>query len=204
MYRVLGLSREECRIALGIKPNEIVILSVGTVCARKGQEDLIRSALPVVARAKEANKKIVIVLVGSNNSAYSQYINELAAQLSKVPELRIKIISETKNDAGKDLLCRYYLASDIFVLSSRSESYPRVILEAMMFSLPIVSTPDFGVVEQIKSDTNAFFYKEGSISDLTEKVSILVEDDQKRKLFSSQSRNIFEKINSFEIMISRY
>ena len=49
---------------------------------------------------------------------------------------------------------RFYQAADVFVCTSRVESFPRVTLEAMAHGLPIVTTPVFGIREQVRPGTS--------------------------------------------------
>ena len=41
------------------------------------------------------------------------------------------------------------------------ESFPRVVLEAMAYELPIVTTPVYGIAEQVREGVNAMFYSPG-------------------------------------------
>ena len=49
----------------------------------------------------------------------------------------------------------YYGAADLFVCSSYEESFPRVILEAMAFELPILATNVHGVPEMARPGQEA-------------------------------------------------
>ncbi|MES1166620.1 MAG: glycosyltransferase, partial [Pseudomonadota bacterium] len=46
----------------------------------------------------------------------------------------------------------YYRAADIFVCSSFEEAFPRVLMEAAVFGLPIVSTDVNGIPEMLGPD----------------------------------------------------
>ena len=201
LYRVANLSKSECRSLLNIEEKDIVILSVATISARKGQKDLINC---LTYLTKLTKSKFRVVLIGGNEGKYCQEISETIATFPEELQDRIKIVPETRTDEGKTLVSLYYLASDIFVLNSRNESYPRVILEAMLFSLSIVSTPNFGVVEQVKENENALFYEEGNCSDLAQKISVLLNSSSMRMMFSKNSRKIFGEINSYDNMIKSY
>jgi glycosyltransferase involved in cell wall biosynthesis len=85
----------------------------------------------------------------------------------------------TANDVGL-----YYRAADVFVLTSRFESFPRVILEAMVHALPIVTTPCFGVTEQVVEGRNALFYVAGDANRLATMLSVLMKDGSLRASMS--------------------
>jgi Glycosyl transferases group 1 len=61
---------------------------------------------------------------------------------------RFEIIDETGETA------EYWLAADVFCCTSRIESYPRAIQEAMACNLPIITMPVFGIAEQIRPGIN--------------------------------------------------
>ena len=95
------------------------------------------------------------MVVGDRSSAYSDQLHDAIGRLPNDSRRRMGVVPETSS------VGIYYSAADIFVCSSRLESYPRVILEAMAAGLPIVTTPVFGITEQVKEGVNAFLYKPG-------------------------------------------
>ncbi len=98
----------------------------------------------------------------------------------------------------------YYSAADIFVCSSRLESYPRVILEAMAAGLPIVTTPVFGITEQVKEGVNAFLYEPGDTRRLAELIADLVTDAQARSSMGANSLSVLATLNDYERMVEQY
>ncbi|MGA1846126.1 glycosyltransferase [Deferribacter abyssi] len=78
-----------------------------------------------------------------NIKAYAVGINKDRLKTCTHPD--IKIIPETK------YVFSYLVNSDIFVLTSRSESFPNVVLEAMLAKLPIIAS-NVGAVPEIIED----------------------------------------------------
>ena len=60
----------------------------------------------------------------------------------------------------------YFRMSDVFVCASRNESLPLVVLEAMAFGLPIVSTDVFGVPEAVAHEREALLVGPGDAAAL--------------------------------------
>ena len=133
--------------------NWLVVL-VGTVCERKGQLDFVR-AIPLLAA--ELGRRLRFFIVGDRPSSYSDRLHEEAAGCRRV----FAIVSSSCRRLGEPH--RFMRAADIAVCSSRVESYPRVTLEAMAFGLPLITTPVFGIAEQVRDDVNGLFYKPGDV-----------------------------------------
>jgi glycosyltransferase involved in cell wall biosynthesis len=71
--------------------------------------------------------------------------------------------------------------ASIFVLSSRSEGFPMVVLEAMSKGLAVVSTDCGGPAEIIDHDTDGLLVPNGDVDALTEALLDLVEHEEKRR-----------------------
>jgi O-antigen biosynthesis protein len=162
-------NRSQARQRLGLRTGEICVLLLGTVCERKGQHDLVHAfaALP-----SEIASRMRCIVVGARETLpYSQELRRKAAELPGDRRDRFQIIDETGETA------EYWLAADVFCCTSRIESYPRVIQEAMACNLPIITTPVFGISEQIRPGINALTYQPGDISTLVRHLDRLTKDE---------------------------
>ena len=187
--------RTKARKNLHLDDGEIMVLLLGTVCPRKGQKDIVEA---MSLLSDDAVKKVRLFIVGDRPSSYSSEMKAMVFALPKERSRRISIIPETEETA------LYYSAADIFVCTSRVESYPRVILEAMAYGLPIISTPAFGIVEQIRSGVNGEFYQEGNAVALVDKLSSLIFNKIKRETYQMNSKIVLESLTGFEEMINQY
>ena len=66
--------------------------------------------------------------------------------------------------------------SDIFVCNSYIESFPRVVLEAMAFSLPIIATKIYGIPEQIRNKKEGLLINAGDVNALAEQMMLVLND----------------------------
>jgi len=188
-------NRESARHCLKIQERELVLLLLGTVCERKGQHDLL---LALEKIGIESANRIRCFIVGDRPSDYSTELHNIAKRLPSHWQERINIVSEAKDTA------LYYRAADMFICTSRVESYPRVILEAMAYGLPIVTTPVFGIREQVQEGINGIFYEAEDILALSQSIQLLVEDEELRTRFSKNAKHVLDKINDFDDMIQQY
>lgn len=195
-----GITREGSRVMMGISRDEKVVLSVGTVCERKGQLDVVRS-LPVLAHALGEAPRVFIVGMTDNN--YSKSLVSAVAELPRGVQRKVHLLPHTE-DANDSLVQLLFRASDVFVMSSVHESYPRVVLEALYFSLPVVATRCFGVVEQIKDGQSGVFYEAGRYRDLADKLYGVISRQSRLKTFREEAYKQFENLTTYEDMVSQY
>jgi glycosyltransferase involved in cell wall biosynthesis len=193
--RLNELDRDRARQRIGAENVDVVIVLVGTVTERKGQLDLMRAAALLPPHVAE---RCQIYIVGDRPSAYSDQLHREAAELPICWNNRLHILGET------EAVPIYLRAADIFVCSSRIESYPRVILEAMAASLPIVTTPVFGIAEQVRAGENALLYQPGAEGELADALTRLINDPEHRRRMGERSRTILQELTNYEQMLEQY
>jgi glycosyltransferase involved in cell wall biosynthesis len=150
---------------LGFNPDDIAILSVGRLYARKGLFTLIESIPPVVQ--KHRNAKFIISGKGQSN--------ELKKLVKHAVELGVKdniIFTGYFPDAK---LPKLYQAADIFAFSTFYENLPFAVLEALSSGLPTVTTNVGGIPEMIRNGKNGFLVSPSSAQELANKVLFCIE-----------------------------
>ena len=86
---------------------------------------------------------------------------------TKVETLRLngRVIFSGQIQRGKQLW-QYYDEADCFVLSSRSEGTPKVLLEAMARGLPIVASAVAGVPTSVSHEERGLLFKDNDVMEL--------------------------------------
>ena len=118
------------------------ILSIGKFEWNKGHDVLIRA----FTRLIEDGGDIELLLIGAQGAALDD-VKNAAARASP----RIRILLEVPHGD----IPGYMAESDLFVLPSRAEGFPLVLLEASAAGLPIVATKIPGVSEFLRDGDNA-------------------------------------------------
>ena len=129
-------NRFDYRQKYNISADKIVVLFRGRFESIKGIIELAEAAKLVVKQ----NRRIFFVFVGGGS---------LTAELDKILQPikeNYQIIGWTPVNEIHEL----YLASDIFILPSKSEALPLTILEAMAAKLQIIATPVGGIPEVLE------------------------------------------------------
>lgn len=190
---VRALDPGALRDRLGLPRDRLVLLSVGSINARKSQADIVEAvaALPAKLRAR-----LQLVLVGAKPSAY---LDDLVARVAALGlEERVSLVPET------DEVALWYRAADLFVFASKNESYPRVIVEAMSFGLPIISSAVFGTQEQILEGESGLLFPPGDVPTLTAAIRWLATNAPARARFARQAETRFWELVSHGEMVQQY
>jgi len=154
------------RQKFNIPADAFVVGTAGRLSAEKSHETLIAAAVNLL----KADPDIYIIIAGEGDRR--AYLTSL------IPDhLRGKIILAgwiADNDA-------FYADIDLFVLTSLTEGFPNVLLEAGKYRLPVISTAAGGAVEIIREAETGLFIPFCGVKPLEEKIRLTHEDPTLRK-----------------------
>ena len=173
------------------KRNEVVkILYLSNFAETKGVIDLLES----VSLLQEKDLHFKIQLIGQYRGIFtkeflSDYIKD--NYLQDYVELLGPLYGNDKN---------YYLAkTDIFVHPTYNDAFPTVLLEAMQFGLPCISTYEGGIPEIIEDNITGFLFQQRNINELAEKIEFLIKNEKLRISFGKNGRKRYEECFSLAI-----
>jgi glycosyltransferase involved in cell wall biosynthesis len=116
-------------------------------------------------RYPELAARTRFLMLGGGDTPFDAVLADLLAQLGR-PNLVV-------HPASADYL-PYYAAADLFVCSTFEESSPRVILEAMVCEVPLLSSGVQGVPEQARDGLEATLIPPGDTVALCEGMARLL------------------------------
>ncbi len=155
----------------GFSPDAVLIVNIGSACERKGQHIYVRAIdqFRKELTARYAGQKpIEFVIVGGREGLYMESL------LQDIDLLGLKdsihIVNETPH------IYDFYRLADVLVCTSFEESFPRVLLEAMVFRLPIVSTDVNGIPEMLVANDEAYLIPAGDPFKLVEALRKVLDD----------------------------
>lgn len=175
------------------------------------------------AESLKGDVKTILVVGGlREQKGYDLIFRAIAqAKLDQHPDLRLKIIGEgsLKPDlmslAEKlaihdrldwigvvDDLAPHYLSADLFILASRWEGVPNVLLEALGYGLPCVVSRIPGVTEYVEDNVHAIAFQSENHTDLSEKIRLLLDSPELRRRLSRNARLLaetFSKTNKIDV-----
>ncbi|MEO6567170.1 MAG: glycosyltransferase, partial [Opitutaceae bacterium] len=154
----------------GLDPDKILVVNVGSVCERKGQHvyvraiDQLNKELPIRYAGRA---EIEFVIVGARPGLYME---SLAQDIDLLGLKNLRVFDETPD------IYDFYRLADILVCTSFEESFPRVLLEAMGFRVPIVSTNVNGIPEMLVNHDEAFLIPAGDPFKLVDALKKALDD----------------------------
>lgn len=160
--------------------NSKILLSAGMLVPIKGYDTAIRTAKKVFA--KSPDWKWIICGEGPERENLERLIRE--------EELENYIILPGNVDNMDEM----YQKAAMFVMTSRMEGLPMVLLEAKSWRLPIVSFDIMtGPSDIVQHGINGFLIEPDNIEKLAEAISELIESRQLRERFSQNSKIDIDK-----------
>jgi glycosyltransferase involved in cell wall biosynthesis len=151
------------------------LLYVGRLEPHKGIIELLMA----FSYLSKSHVKYELHIVGEINS-YSQLLLENLDEEIFPGKVRDNIFFHGFKKSGRDLNY-FYRNSDIFILPSYHEGLPRVILEAMANSLPVITTNVGSIPIVFQNKQNIILIPPKSISDISIAVEELILSDTLRK-----------------------
>ncbi len=157
--------KRKIKAALGFNPDDIAIVSVGRLYARKGLFTLIESMPAVVKRFP--NAKFII-----SGKGQSDEMHKLIAHATRLGVIGNIVFTGYYPDKKLPLL---YQAADVFAFSTFYEHHPFAVLEALATGLPVVTTIVGGIPETIESGKNGLLVKPFSSQQFSDRILYLLE-----------------------------
>lgn len=163
---------------LGFNPDDLAIVSVGRLYARKGLFTLIESIPAVIKRFQ--NAKFII-----SGKGQSDEMHKLITHAEKLGVKNNIIFTGYYPDKK---LPKLYQAADVFAFSTLYEHHPFAVLEALSTGLPVVTTTVGGIPETIKSGKNGLLVEPFNSKQFSKAILHLLENPAEATEMGVQAR----------------
>ena len=182
-------ARARLRSELGVETDTLLIVSVGSLSLEKGPADLVES----VSALRSAGTDAHLVLIG---------VGPLNGELESIA--RKGGVAEKVHFLGaRDDVPAILRGSDIYVLTSKSEGMPAVLIEAGMAGLPTVAYGVGAVDEVVVDGETGIIVAPGDFAALVAGLSDLATDSEKRSAQGNDARaRCFQKFEMAKVASS--
>ncbi|WP_207537002.1 glycosyltransferase [Sabulicella rubraurantiaca] len=181
--------RERMRAELGLGEEDVALISVGGICARKDQATLVE-AMPALG------PKAHLILVGPElEPEYVAALRSRAAALGVAD--RVRLVGEQRDPHP------WFGCADMFVFASRREGFGTAVPEAMAHGLPVVARRLPGVNEDfiLPGETGFLFEEDAEYMPLAQR---LVEDPTLRRRLGDTGRVLARTRFGMDSIAARY
>ncbi len=149
------------RKSLGINANDIVLITVGRFSYSKAQ----RYSIEAFATLQKKYSNLKFLLIGEGELLHD---SKVLAKTLKIPDNSIYFLGYQKD------IPRYLSISDLFIFTSLREGLPRVIVEASVLKIPVVTFQVEGAEEVLQNEKTGFIIPQGNANTLLSKTEELI------------------------------
>lgn len=172
-------SRAAARETLSLPPDELIVGVVGRIDRLKGQDILIKA----VSELHQNGLKAHILIMGDSThqegEQFATHLRSLTKELALSDFVHFRPHRE-------DVAVAYH-AIDIFAMTTYSETYGMVTIEAMAAGLPVVGSNDGGTMEIIKPGLTGFLVEPGNPASLAAALLKIGRDPELRKKLGAEA-----------------
>ena len=115
----------------------------------------------------------------------------VAEKLVRELNIRDRVLFLGQSNEIDKILC----FSDLFLLPSETESFGLAALEAMVHSVPVISSNTGGLPEVNVGDFSGYLHDVGDVDGMSRSAISILEDQNKLMKFKKQSREAAEKFD---------
>ncbi len=169
-----------------------VLLFLGALIKRKGVIELLQAIKELSDKGID-NFRLLIAGAGEEEATLKKYV--IDNQLNS----RVEFLGWITNEEKTDILKK----ADILILPSHNEGLPIAILEAMVYSLPVISTKVGSISEAVIDGKNGYLVSPGDVNMLAEKIEVITTNEDIWKQQSIESRKIAESKFSEDVFLSK-
>jgi glycosyltransferase involved in cell wall biosynthesis len=186
-----AVDKRKVKVAMGLNPDDLAIVSVGRLYARKGLFTLIESMPDIIKKFSKAK----FIISGKGQSDEMHKLNAYAERLG----VRGNIVF-TGYTPDRELP-KLYQAADVFAFSTFYEHHPFAVLEALATGLPVVTTIVGGIPETIDSGKNGYLVEPFNPRQFSEKILRLLENPAEAQEMGKKARQTVEQQLDWRIVV---
>ncbi|WP_298006579.1 glycosyltransferase [uncultured Anaerolinea sp.] len=186
--RFYPIPREEACEAIGIPPEDRMLLFVGRIEPLKGLDTLMRAIAILRECGVQCHVPHYLAVVGGDPSSSGENLSDEMARLQTLRrELHLEDLVLFLGKRAQDTLPYYYSAADVLVMPSHYESFGMVALEAMACGTPVVASQVGGLAFLVQDGLTGYVVPDGDPQALSDRLRLLLVDGELRQRMGLQA-----------------
>ncbi|BAJ62207.1 glycosyltransferase [Anaerolinea thermophila] len=186
--RFYPIPREEACEAIGIPPEDRMLLFVGRIEPLKGLDTLMRAIAILRECGVQCHVPHYLAVVGGDPSASGEKLSDEMARLQALRrELHLEDLVLFLGKRAQDTLPYYYSAAEVLIMPSHYESFGMVALEAMACGTPVVASQVGGLAFLVQDGLTGYVVPDGDPQALSERLRLLLMDGELRQRMGLQA-----------------
>ena len=186
-----GFSAADTRAKLGAGPDDVLLVRACRLVPQKGVDILIKAVARQVAQGQPM--RLALVGDGPQREALGQLVSRLG--------LTERVTFTGYREDALDLI----RAADLMAISSRDDSLPRSLLEAMALGVPVVAANVGGGIRNlIQSGHSGWLVRRDDLDALSLALTDALRQPDLRAAYAEEARAVISKGHTREIMGQQY
>ncbi len=177
-------------------PDDFIFVNIGIVCSRKNQIWCVKLFKAFRARYPTNNMRLLIVGARYTRPYEIEYINMLKKEIDDDPYIEL-------HDVTADV-DQYYKIADCLLFTSTNEVTPLVIVEALSYGVPVLSTNIAGIPEIVTHEKNGLLVDVGDDDAALKSMNRLYLSKSLRTKFAQEGMKTYKEKFTLNKMIHRY
>lgn len=183
--------RRLAKSSFGIDGDTFVVGFIGRLSSQKN----LRLAIRAFSRLSVEEMKAVFLIAGEGEDGDG--LREYAREVGITERLRwLGYLPEGEKDT-------FYRAIDLFVLPSRFEGFPSVVIEALMRGVPVIATAVDGNVEALEFGRAGWLVPPDDLQALTNAIRLMYHDRELRRKYGEKGQKYAGKRLTSNAMAER-
>lgn len=170
------------------------MICVGHFNQNKQQDFVIRALAYLKEKNPEMLSHIHFTMTGPGEKGYCDYLKKLINSYS--------LEDNVSMESYRDDISEYLGSFNLYINSSITENLPLSVLEAMSSGMPVLCTMNEGTAQLVSDGENGFLCE--TPEEMAEKMVWLLQNPDKFREMSAQSRKIVESTFSAKQYVSKF
>lgn len=162
--KVRETERAELRSKLGMANEEILVISMGHICARKNQQQAVEAAAKVIKTFPTV--KFCFLGMLDHSPDYTKALKEHIDRLGITNNIYLPGFEQN--------IIVYLRGADIFLHTAIKDPHPRSVLESMATELPVVAYGVDGVSETVVNEKTGYLVPLNNTELLAQRITELI------------------------------